>query len=108
LAWELRNYRLCYYRSRRTPEGKVVRDYMGSGPRAVAAAAAVARAKALREADRQALLEEQARLAGADDDTEQLAEVGTVLFEASLLVSGFHRQNYGPWRRKRRGQQEGN
>jgi hypothetical protein len=97
---------MAYYRAVRTAEGKVVKQYLGCGERAAAAAAAVARARALRAAERQAVLDEQARLAGPEGLTSALIQVAQVALEATLLVCGFHRQNYGKWRRKRE-QEEG-
>jgi hypothetical protein len=108
MAWERRaeTNRRYYYESRRTADGRVVKVYFGCGKQAKAAAAQAVHAKARRDADRRAVLEEQARLAGADADTEQLAEAAVLIFEATLLVAGFRRRNFGPWR-KRRGQKEG-
>src|SRR5947209_5687281 len=103
MAWERRGESLFFYRSRRTPEGKVVKEFLGRGERAAAAAAAVARSQAQRDADRQAVQEEQARLAGPDGLTVELIQVAQLILEASLLSSGYHRLNFGKWRKRRRG-----
>ena len=107
MAWERRGESLFYYRSRRTPDGGVVKEYVGRGERAAAAAANVARSEARREADGRAVLEEQVRLSGPDSSIEELVAVTELAVEATLLAAGFHRWNYGRWRKKR-GKDEGN
>ena len=108
MAWERRGKSLFFYWSRRTPGGEAVKEYVGRGERAAAAAAAVTRCKTRREADRQAVREEQARLAGPDALTDELVAMAESMMEATLLAGGFHRPNFGPWRRKRRGETERN
>lgn len=109
MAWERRGKhgRLVYYRVSKTIAGKVVKQYLGRGERAIAAAAVVAQAKMQCEADRQAVQEEQAQLAGPDGLALELITVADLLMNATLLAAGYHRLNYGIWRRKRRGK-EGN
>jgi hypothetical protein len=108
VAWERRgaSKQSYYYRSRRWPDGRVVKVYVGLGDRAVAMAAAVALARAERAADRQAVNEEESQLACPDALTHELTEVAQLLLEAALIAAGLHRQNYGPWRRRRGGQRE--
>jgi hypothetical protein len=90
-----------YYHAARTPEGRVVKEYYGRGERAQAAAAAVARSQARRNADRRAVQEERGRLAGPDGLMAELVGVTQVLLDAALLAKGFHRLNYGRWRKRR-------
>jgi hypothetical protein len=106
MGWERRGKKGAhfFYLARRTPDGRVAKEYFGRGERAHAAAAAIASAQAQRQADRQALLEEAARLAAVDSQTGELVEVAHLLFEAALLANGFHRLNFGKWR-KQRGEQ---
>src|SRR5689334_20906168 len=102
MGWERRGEAgVFYYRATRDGEGRVVREYLGRGPRAEAAAAAVARRSAERESDRQAVREMAASLAGLDGLTEAIAEGAGVLLEAHLLARGYRRSNYGPWRKRR-------
>jgi hypothetical protein len=109
MGWERRGKggRMVYYRVDRTAEGKVVKQHLGRGDRAVSAAAAVENATARRQADLQTLQAEQARLAGPDSLIEELVAVTESLMTATLLASGYHRQNYGRWR-KRHGKDERN
>jgi hypothetical protein len=102
MAWEKRRSgRRYYYRSRRTSDGKVVRDYFGPGPRADQAAQADAALAAQRDADRRAVLAEQTALASFDMTMTEVGAAAEVLAAAHLLANGFHRTNYGPWRKRR-------
>jgi hypothetical protein len=94
-----------YYHAARTPEGRVLKEYYGRGERAQAAAAAVARSQARRNADRRAVQEERGRLAGPNGLMAELVGVTQLLLDATLLSNGYHRPNYGKWR-KRRGDRE--
>ncbi len=103
MAWERRGKRgrLVYYSVSKTIEGKVVKQYLGRGERAIAAAAVVAQAKMQREADWVAVQEEQARLIGPDGLALELIAVVDLLMAATLIASGFHRRNWGKWRKCR-------
>jgi hypothetical protein len=101
MAWEKRRSARYYYHSRRTPDGAVVKDYLGRGPRADQAAHADAALRAQRDADRRAVLAEQAALAPLDATMTEVGVAAEVLAAAHLLANGFHRNNYGPWRRRR-------
>src|SRR5262249_42189947 len=107
MAWERRGKSgaMYFYQTRRTDDGKVVKEYVGRGQKGRSAAEALARAKAQREAERQAIQSERASLAEADRLTAQLIAAADLLLNAALLASGYHRVNYGKWRR-RRGQEE--
>jgi hypothetical protein len=103
MGWERRGHggALYYYRVSRTPDGRVVKEYCGRNNRARAAAAAVARSQSLRAADQRAVQEEKGRLAGPDGLVAELVSVAQLLLEATLLAEGFHRFNYGKWRKRR-------
>jgi len=108
MAWERRGKtgKWFYYDARRTLNGRVVKKYLGRGERASSAAAAIARSRAQQAADRQAVQKEQARLAVPDIQTAELGKVALLLMEAILLACGYHRQNYGKWRKKRHDEDE--
>src|ERR1019366_4880421 len=90
MAWERRGKSLFYYQSRRTPDGKIVKEFVGRGDRAASVAADVENATARRQADAQALQEEQARLSSLESLTEELVAVTELLMVATLLASGYH------------------
>ena len=91
------------YLSRRDATGQVVKVYVGTGANAQAAAQALARRHAEREAIRRTLHEAVVRLQTVDGLTTDLNMATAVLLEAYLLAEGFHRHNFGPWRRRRDG-----
>lgn len=81
--------------------GRVRKVYVGTGPRAAAAAAAVEARRQQRAAERRAGERLRAELAAADALAADLDAAATLLMEAALLAAGFHRRNYGAWRHKR-------
>ena len=96
MAWERRQGRLYYYAVRRQ-NGQVVRQYLGRGQEAVAAAEGVAVRKAARVVERQ---QRQADLAIAD----QMATIGNnadALVVAALVAAGYHRPQRKRWRKQR-------
>lgn len=83
--------------------GKVRKVYVGTGKRAAAAAKALAGRKERREAGRRAVREARDEPRAAEALAVELDAAATLLLEAVLLAGGWHRPNYGPWRRKRDG-----
>jgi hypothetical protein len=102
MAWERRGKggSAYFYLCRRGPGGAVVKGYFGHGPLAEAAAGALARRRAFQEAGRRALRDARDGLLEADRLTAELDAAARVLTEAVLLSEGFHRRNYGKWRRR--------
>ena len=90
-----------FYLSVRTATGTVRKTYLGRGGQARAAADAIARRRDQRKADRQAVRVARDASRAADDLTAELDAAATLLTEAVLLTAGFHRSNFGPWRRRR-------
>ncbi len=103
MAWEIRSPSgpKYFYLSRRGPGGRVVKTYFGKGSGAQSAADLVAWARARRDAPRQELASARARLEAVDGAMAALEGDAGVLFEALLLSEGYHRPNYGPWRKRR-------
>jgi hypothetical protein len=103
MAWERRKPgRYYFYRSRRVG-GRVVKDYFGKGAVGQLAADLAEEGRARRAEDAAALCAEQARLEALDRAPKALGRAATVLVEAALVVGGYRRFNYGPWRRRRDG-----
>src|SRR5262245_45134306 len=98
MGWE-RGY---YYRARKE-NGRVVREYVGSGYVAELSAQMDAALRADREAERAAWKEKKAELERLDAEVESLVEVTDLVARAALLAAGFHQHKRGEWR-KRRGQ----
>ena len=99
MAWEARGSRRYYTRSKRV-NGRVVREYIGTGAVAELAAAA----DALRRADQRAVMEarraEEANWQAALAPLLALSRVADLLARAALLAGGYHR-HARTWRKKR-------
>jgi hypothetical protein len=108
VAWEERERGgSCYTRSRRSPkDGRVVREYVGTGPFAeiIAASDRTAReiAKAEREQERDQNRRELERLEALAAPVLELDRAAEVLVQAHLIAAGYHRHK-GEYRRARGG-----
>ena len=97
MSWERRRQQLYYYRARREG-GRVIKEYVGSGPAAVAAAKQDLARRAERAAEQErrqldTILREQ--IAGVGDEADALVS-------AALLAAGYHRPpQRKPWRKRR-------
>ncbi len=98
MAWE-RGY---YYRVRKV-NGRVVREYVGTGRLAELVAQQDAIERQHREAERAERLAKQAELEALDAPLAELCQLAELLARAALLAAGFRQHKRGEWR-KRRGQ----
>ncbi len=100
VSWETRGNQRYYYRGSRQ-QGRVVKEYVGRGAEAEAAAERDLAGRAERAARRQA---EQQRRQEYESITEgawgMATEVDATL-APTLAAAGYHRQSRGPWRRRR-------
>ncbi len=100
MAWETRRGNLYYYRSRRSADGRVRKEYCGTGPEAIAEAKAdeVARDAARQARDELLRIAEEAKTVNCMmndlDDAVRMLTAGT------LLAAGYH-QHRGHWRKRR-------
>src|SRR5262245_13911127 len=99
MVWEVRGRCRFYTRSRKVA-GRVVREYVGTGPVAEIAAAA----DGLKRADRRAAVEarraEQVNWQAALAPLMELSRVADLMARAALLAGGYHR-HARTWRTKR-------
>jgi hypothetical protein len=100
MAWEYHSNCSYYYQKLRIGD-RVISRYLGNGPAAHAAARAQ-EAKRRRRERWKARIEQLRALDSALDD---LCRQSDIVAAAALQAAGFHRQNYGPWRKKRREKQ---
>jgi hypothetical protein len=102
VAWEKRERGGRYYtRSRRSPEdGRVVREYVGSGPLAEIAARSDRAKRELEEAEREREKEELERLKALAAPVLEVSEAAEILAHAHLIAAGYHRHK-GEYRRAR-------
>lgn len=100
MSWERRTRGGRYYTRTRRIQGRVVREYVGTGALAELAAAVDEAERAQTAARRAAVATERAdaeTLAASVDDAYRLTER---LLSAALTSQGFHRHR-SEWRRKR-------
>src|SRR4051812_21415884 len=105
MAWETRNNRGRYYTRSRRVDGRVVREYFGTGPAGEAAAGQDADARARRAAESEALRQYRRRLEELERLTAELNAACKLLAEATLAGAGYHRHG-GEWRSLRVGKIE--
>lgn len=98
MGWDKGRY---YTRSRKV-NGRVVREYIGTGEVAELAAQSDAIDRADREAERQARRAEKAELDALDASVKELDELADLLARAALLAAGYRQHKRGEWRRRRR------
>ncbi|QJW94611.1 hypothetical protein [Frigoriglobus tundricola] len=90
------------YLSERDPAtGKVRKRYVGTGPKADAAAAALEARRKRRADERLAVERVRSELGAVDALMAELDAGATLVMEAALYAAGYHRPNYGPWRKRR-------
>lgn len=103
MGWEERRGRRYYYRKRRVA-GRVVSQYVGTGPAAEALAAVDTARRARDVADRMLAREQEQRaqeaLRQAAAEEATLDRIIADLTRATLLVAGWHTHK-GLWRRRR-------
>jgi hypothetical protein len=93
----------CYYYRYRRRAGRVVREYVASGPQAVLLAAQEQARLQAEQGARTAWQAHQERLSAADRQLDSLIADLDLLAQASLFTGGYHRHKRGEWRRKRHG-----
>ena len=101
MAWETRQRGGRYYTRSKKVDGRVIREYVGTGLVGELAAAADARARAQRQAQKAAWRTECERIELASAPLEEFCDVVETLAQVSLLLAGYHRHHRGEWRRKR-------
>ena len=105
MPWEDRPGGRYYYRAKRI-KGRVVKEYVGAGPKAEAAATEDAQAREAREAQRQAIHERLSALeqqwTGPVEEFNQLSTSCEALVVGTLLARGFHQHDRGAWRKRRK------
>lgn len=96
MGWE-RGY---YYRARKV-NGRVVREYVGTGFVAELAAQMDASERREREIERAARRAERDELDALDAPLNELNTLADLVAKAALMAAGFHCHRRGEWRRKR-------
>ena len=105
MAWETRGGRGHYYTRSRRVGGRILREYLGSGPAAEVAGELGALERAARAAAAAAWRAERARLEELDAAVAAFDRAAEALASAALLAAGYRRHHRGEWRRRRHGDQ---
>jgi hypothetical protein len=97
MGWDRGRY---YSRSKKV-NGRVVREYIGTGRVAELVAQMDALERQQRRLDAQVLQQEKIELAALDDDLKALTETTDLVARAALLAAGFRQHKRGEWRKRR-------
>ena len=101
MAWEQRGTQMYYYRSVRH-NGRVTKEYLGTGPLAELWAAEDAARQAQRQAEAEAWRQERAACEALDQQLDTWWEASTVLLKATLYTEGYYQHDRGTWRKRTR------
>src|SRR5262245_43776817 len=100
MAWVTRGNRRYYYQSIRVGR-RITKVYLGSGPEADQAAAAVEQRRAEHAAQAETLHREQQAHADAAAPLTELCHLSDLLMRATLISQGYHQHSRGEWSRRR-------
>src|SRR5262245_43060777 len=98
MAWESRRNGRYYYSAVKR-DGRVIKRYFGRGPAAELAAQLDQQARQRRQDQAAALHTERSRRAAPERALHDFETACDLLMVAALMAAGYHRTNYGPWRR---------
>jgi hypothetical protein len=99
MPWEQRGGRGRYYTRKRTVNGRIVREYVGTGAKGEEAAAADRAERAERLQDQAALRADLEQYGSIEDQHTTWSEFVQQLAYATLIVAGYHR--HSTWRKRR-------
>jgi hypothetical protein len=103
MGWETRRGSGRYYTRSRKVNGRIIREYVGTGFVAELAAQQDAEARAQRRAERERLQREATRWAAIAAPLVQLSQLLDGLTVAALIAAGYHQHHRGAWRKRRHG-----
>jgi hypothetical protein len=99
MSWESRTRGGRYYTRSRRVHGRIVREYLGTGPVAEAAAEHDHLARTKREWERSETHRERVAIDRREAPVKALHDDIELLTRGALLAAGYHR-HHGDWRRK--------
>lgn len=100
MGWEERGGRLYYYRSRRVG-GRVVKEYVGSGPDAELIVDVEEEARRAERRRRESERAERELLSAEDKEVAEVYDLIDRVAKAALIEAGYRQHNRGEWRLKR-------
>jgi hypothetical protein len=99
MSWNRKGRHAYFYRSIRLGD-RVVKEYLGRGEEAEEAAQRIEERRKTRQSQREARIDELARLAVAEQHLRDFHELVNVLVRATLLAAEYH-EHRGQWRKRR-------
>ena len=100
MAWQVRGRRRYYYRSRRGPDGKVKKEYVGKGIKGSLAEAGDEATRVARRIQREEIQAIDNAVASLKALMLELETGAREMTHGVLLAAGFH-QHRGNWRKRR-------
>jgi hypothetical protein len=101
MAWERRKRGGLYYTRSKKIGGRVIREYVGSGPLAELAVLMDEEDRLRREEEAEAWRDDRERLEALEAPIAELCEITETLAQAALLAAGYHQHKRGEWRKRR-------
>jgi hypothetical protein len=101
LAWETRERGGRYYTRSRRVNGRVVRQYIGSGELAEMTAELDAKVRAARKEKRQTWQAVREEFEKLDQQVKELDQACTQAMQRSLEEAGYYQHHRGAWRKQR-------
>jgi hypothetical protein len=101
MSWEQRGGSGRYYTRSRSEGGRIVREYVGSGPIAEFTALRDEAERRRREEEARAWREEREDLERLDGMAGEMCELAELLARAALVSAGYRQHNRGEWRKPR-------
>jgi len=101
MGWEQRERGGLYYTRSKKVNGRVVREYVGTGPLAELIAQKDALERRRHEEEATAWAAEKERLEALEAPVVELCEITEALARATLVARGYRQHKRGEWRRRR-------
>lgn len=101
MGWEKRERGTRYYTRSKRVNGRVTKEYIGTGPIAELFAFQDEAGRQRREEEARAWREEREDLEHLDGTAGDLCELAELLNRAALVAGGYRQHNRGEWRKPR-------
>src|SRR5690242_8978241 len=101
MSWETRKGRGRYYTRSYRRNGRIVREYVGSGPVAEREADADQQKRLARQNALAARRRKEAAAKAMANRLSQRSDLIRLLVHAELVAAGYRQHHHGDWRRKR-------
>jgi hypothetical protein len=100
MGWETRRGQGRYYTRSRKVNGRIIREYVGTGLVAELAAQQDAEARAEKLSERVRVQQEEAHWSSTAAPLTELSRLLDGLTAAALITAGYHQHHRGAWRKR--------